>query len=751
MERRRIAGLGRVCWVAFSVVLLGLTSGPVLAQQEVAIEDLLPARTLICLRLRNPSGLPGFTESALYKVGQEPEMKAFVAHFKEVWQQVKVAYQPMVPLDLTIAEELLQGEVSVAFTGLSLGEAGPQPGLVASVKCPMSAERLEAALLTILRLALGGAEVAPQPAPEHKGYAIKSIPMPGGLLCYTFVGDRLVATIGQSTLQAALDQPEAREGALAANAAFQHVAGKTGWASSTCGLYVNTAGLLLQFGAMIPPPALAEIQAQGLDKIQAVGITSRFADGGIRDTAYVYAPGYGQQILSPIGAPVDLALLKCVPKDADMMSLSRADLSALYTLVFNLWQKFDANGHGEAMAQIAKAEQQIGFRIKEDLLDSLGTQMLCFHGPYETIFMVEVKQGNTLESCLMKLAEFSQGKVEWNEFGHEGSTIRHLDITAWPVPITISYSYYKEFMVVGLFPQTVKSFLTRVARGGPSITESKDFQRVAGPYLAGCSAVSYSDIGPPLVGFYDLLVFAAQALHGVKQVPLRPELMPHAALLEPYVFGSGGGSIPSADGVLFQQFSPLGVCGNLFAAFGMYLDTRRIGGLNSVATSGILAGMLLPALSRAREQARQVACKSNLKQIGLAIAMFANDHDANYPDKLEDLFDQYLMAKQVLHCPSTGKPKAGPGMECSYRYVGKLPRGTDPGVIVVYDKPGNHRRTGRNALFCDGHVQWLTRGAFRTALRKSLGLVKQNGWEQLSPERQAAIQAFYNDAAAPKQ
>lgn len=44
-----------------------------------------------------------------------------------------------------------------------------------------------------------------------------------------------------------------------------------------------------------------------------------------------------------------------------------------------------------------------------------------------------------------------------------------------------------------------------------------------------------------------------------------------------------------------------------------------------VAIIVILAGMLLPALARARESARAATCKSNLKQIGLAAQMYAQD------------------------------------------------------------------------------------------------------------------------------
>jgi prepilin-type processing-associated H-X9-DG protein len=52
-----------------------------------------------------------------------------------------------------------------------------------------------------------------------------------------------------------------------------------------------------------------------------------------------------------------------------------------------------------------------------------------------------------------------------------------------------------------------------------------------------------------------------------------------------------------------------------------------------MAIISILAAMLLPALTKAREQARAVSCRSNLKQIGLAMGMYQTDFNEYFPSQ----------------------------------------------------------------------------------------------------------------------
>jgi len=189
-----------------------------------------------------------------------------------------------------------------------------------------------------------------------------------------------------------------------------------------------------------------------------------------------------------------------------------------------------------------------------------------------------------------------------------------------------------------------------------------------------------------------------------------------------------------------------------------------------IAIIAILAAMLLPALSRAREKARQAVDMNNLKQIGLAFFMYAQDYGGYLPpgrwngttiawqralgengylkDKYEILKDPsdavasaYSGEHRISYKGNNGNQAAwpnasGPLVISDNGAAYKLDRMRDPSgtqllfeshsAYLVYERissvggyanaypgnPGNYSDTvvhsgGANHLFVDGHVEWL--------------------------------------------
>ena len=97
-----------------------------------------------------------------------------------------------------------------------------------------------------------------------------------------------------------------------------------------------------------------------------------------------------------------------------------------------------------------------------------------------------------------------------------------------------------------------------------------------------------------------------------------------------------------------------------------------------IAIISILASMLFPTFSRAQGKGRQAACLSNVKQIALALTMYAQDYDEVYPRGQSDANDintqwynaifPYTHNRQIMFCPD--RKDRGPGYAMNYLVSG---------------------------------------------------------------------------------
>ncbi len=78
-----------------------------------------------------------------------------------------------------------------------------------------------------------------------------------------------------------------------------------------------------------------------------------------------------------------------------------------------------------------------------------------------------------------------------------------------------------------------------------------------------------------------------------------------------------------------------------------------------IAIIAILAGMLLPALGRAKEAGRRIACANNMRQLTLSATMYADDEKGLYPARRlppawPTALADYFKDLRLLLCPSDG-------------------------------------------------------------------------------------------------
>jgi len=140
-----------------------------------------------------------------------------------------------------------------------------------------------------------------------------------------------------------------------------------------------------------------------------------------------------------------------------------------------------------------------------------------------------------------------------------------------------------------------------------------------------------------------------------------------------------------------------------------------------IAIIAILAGLLLPALAKAKSKAQRIACVNNLKQLGIGFTLWADDHGDKYPSVVDPAeggskgrpeawmhfitLSNDIQTPKVLVCPSDGgrqrasdfSAQAG-GFSVLKNAALSFALGTSAGP----DKPGMHLAGDRNLIGKDG-------------------------------------------------
>ena len=140
-----------------------------------------------------------------------------------------------------------------------------------------------------------------------------------------------------------------------------------------------------------------------------------------------------------------------------------------------------------------------------------------------------------------------------------------------------------------------------------------------------------------------------------------------------------------------------------------------------IAIIAILAGLLLPALGKAKSRAQRISCVSGQKQIGLAFTMWAHEHDDKYPSVVDPLeggakgktavwqhfmtLSNELATPKILHCPSDSAKQTATDFSTAATGLGTMQNAAVSyaiGTSAGPEKPGMHLAGDRNLLGLDG-------------------------------------------------
>ena len=711
------------------------------AVQTNGLAKLVPADSLLFLAYDGNN--KACEATALYALLSEPDIKAVLdgplAAVKTFISQA-AAKQGQADPDLILT--LLKTRIGFAFVGLAppAGEMmQPVPEVVLMIEVGKPDSKTAKAVALLLDHALAKAGLPPNIFKETKIGGLKAHTAQIGPLSVTHTTTQGLFLLGMGeTLNKVLDKNTTK---LSATKEFQRASRLTG-GNEVLLLYYAHAMLMQKMGMIMPPePARLLLDKEfGLSNVRSLSVGLAPKGKGFQTSVFIHTPGGPRGILKLIGGkPLDPAAVKLAPADAGFFFGLSFDPGAIWDFVVQYAGKQSPAAKRRIDEGLAEANKEIGFDIRKDLVGSLGGEFAVF-GPTLS-GAVKLTDAAKFKACIGSLmqrlaAEAARGnremrgaKLTLSTMTYKGHTITYLDGRRFPLFFQPCYTLVGDYAVLSMYPMTLKAYLDDMA-AGVNLLQNPDYVKVRAQLGKDASSVYYADTGLFLTNVYHLVPFAFGL---AKMVPEEfqamcpdPAKLPPPSVIAKHLFGCACGHRALPDGVVWESYSPIG------------LPTppmmKQGSGAGSVATVAILAGMLLPALGKARQEARKVRAMSNLSQIGKATHMWLLMHgdNQNYPPSLKALLDKKVINEPKIFLHPQGGTQLQPG-----KFVTDFDSLMDRAGFTLKEHmvPMSmpmawERRTftpgGRNVVFFDAHVEFVNRGRFRQLMDQVDAFIKKH-------------------------
>jgi hypothetical protein len=490
--------------------------------------------------------------------------------------------------------------------------------------------------------------------------------------------------------------------------------------------YCNVQGVIGVVKAVLSEEATPEdmnlvvtaLKQLGLDNIEGAGARVGFAGPDMVSNSLLEMPAPRTGLFANL-KPIDMSMFDMVDAGAMNASALNCDLGGIYDTVLGTIKTVAGEDFAEVEQGIAEIEAELKIKIRRGLLESLSGEVVFYSlggggsvlspmGGF--VIIAGLDDARLWEETMTRLGEYaaekSEGMVQVSSQVQDGRTVH-----TWAVmPLAMAqimptWTIVGDNVVIGSSPMVCTRAVEQAGSGTNSIRGTEGFKKVTAGLPANLISLRYSDSKLQLT----------QLMTGLQQVwPMATMFATKAELKLPMI-------LPNLSHII-EDVGPSSQY-SWFDDRGMHFRYRGTGiepSLGGVAGVAFGMGVLMPALGRARQQARGVASMSNLKNLGLATIMYADDHDGKLPENFEQMWEYYKNSK-LLESPQKPVGFDGP----SYIYVkGHSRKVKSPHrQIVIYENP-EYLRDNIPALFLDGHVETMKRHRFVEALEatyKQLG------------------------------